>query len=93
MVEEDGQGIEEVNEVVEITVDSGAARSVWSTRKKGVQRQKLQGKKPKLAAANGTSIEVQGEALLEFDLKERKCGMKFLDADVKKPTLIDLDPK
>ena len=75
----------EVNEVVEITVDSGAARSVWPKRKKGVKRRDIRGRKPKLAAANGTSIEVQGEALLEFDLKGRKCGMKFLDADVKKP--------
>ena len=79
--------VEEVNEVVEITVDSGAARSVWPKRKKGVTRQKIQGKKPKLAAANGTSIEVQGEALLEFGLRGRRCGMKFLDADVKKPLL------
>ena len=76
---------EEVNEVVEITVDSGAARSVWPKRKKGVKRRDIRGRKPKLAAANGTSMKVQGEALLEFDLKGRKCGMKFLDADVKKP--------
>ena len=77
--------IQEVNEVVEITVDSGAARSVWPKKKKGVKRRDIQGRKPRLAAANGTSIEVQGEALLEFNLKGRKCGMKFLDADVKKP--------
>ena len=75
----------EVNEMVEITVDSGAARSVWPKRKRGVKRRDLRGRKPKLAAANGTSIEVEGEALLEFDLKGRRCGMKFLDADVKKP--------
>ena len=68
-------------------MDSGAARSVWPKRKKGVTRQKIQGKKPKLAAANGTSIEVQGEALLEFGLRGRRCGMKFLDAGVKKPLL------
>ena len=76
---------EAVDEVVEITVDSGAARSVWPKRKKGVKRKNIEGKKPKLAAANGTNIEVQGEALLEFNLGGRKCGMKFLDADVKKP--------
>ena len=76
---------EAVDEVVEITVDSGAARSVWPKKKKGVKRKNIQGRKPKLAAANGTNIEVQGEALLEFNLRGRKCGMKFLDADVKKP--------
>ena len=82
-VEEEAE--EEIDEVVEVTVDSGAARSVWPRRKKGVRRQKIQGKKPKLAAANGTSIEVDGEALLEFKMSGKRCGMRFLDADVKKP--------
>ena len=77
--------VEEMNEVVEITVDSVAARSVWPKKKKGVQRKAINGRKPRLAAANGTNIDVQGEALFEFDMKGRKCGMKFLDADVKKP--------
>jgi ribosomal protein L14 len=75
----------EVNEVVEITVDSGASRSVWPRRKKGVTRTKLVGKKPRLQAANGTNIEVDGEAMLEFQMGGKKRGMKFLDADVKKP--------
>lgn len=78
-------GVEEVNEVVEITVDSGAARSVWPKKKKGVKRRKIEGKVPKLAAANGSNIEVVGEAMLEFEREGRRCGMKFLDADVKKP--------
>ena len=82
-VEEEDE--EDIGEVVEVTMDSGAARSVWPRRKKGVKRQKIQGKKPKLAAANGTCIEVDGEALLEFKMSGRRCGMKFLDADVKKP--------
>jgi len=82
-VEEEAE--EDIDEIVEVTVDSGAARSVWPRRKKGVKRQKIQGKKPKLAAANGTCIEVDGEALLEFKMSGRRCGMKFLDADVKKP--------
>ena len=76
---------ETVNEVVEIAVDSGAARSVWPKKKKGVRRKAIEGRKPRLAAANGTSIDVQGEALFEFDVGGRKCGIKFLDADVKKP--------
>ena len=54
-------------------------------KEEGRERQKIQGKKPKLAAANGTSIEVYGEALLEFRMRGRRCGMRFLDADVKKP--------
>ena len=81
----DGDGAEEVHEVVEITVDSGASRSVWPKKKKGVTRTKMRGKKPRLQAANGTTIEVEGEATLEFEMGGKKCGMKFLDADVKKP--------
>ena len=67
-----------------MTVDSGAARSVWPREKKGVWRRKMT-KKPKLAAANGTKIEVFGEAVLEFEEKGRNCGMRFLACDVKKP--------
>ena len=40
---------------------------------------------PKLAATNGTRIEVKGEAILEFRQSEKKCEMSSLDADVKKP--------
>ena len=69
--------------VVRATVDSGAARSVWP-RRKGVLRTKLD-KKPKLAAANGTKIEVYVEAVLEFEENGKHCGMRFLDSDVKKP--------
>ena len=76
---------EEINEVVEVTVDSGAGKSVWPRRKKGVRRNKIEGRRPKLAAANGTEIEVDGEAVLEFIRQGRKCRMKFLDSDVKKP--------
>ena len=41
--------------------------------------------KPALAAANETDIKVYGEAVLEFENNGRKCGMKFLDSDVKRP--------
>ena len=75
--------IETVQEVVEITVDSGAAKSVWPSRKKGVERTKSK-KAVKLAAANGSPIRVEGDARLEFFLDGMKCSMKFLDADVKK---------
>ena len=50
----------------------------------GGLRRKLD-KKPKLAAANGTKIEVYGEAVLEFEENGKQCGMRFLDSDVKKP--------
>ena len=73
-----------VNEMVEVTVDSGAARSVWPMRKSGVRRSKL-AKKVKLAAANGSDIMVKGEAELAFEQQGRQCSMKFLDADVKRP--------
>ena len=66
----------------------GAAKSVWPRRLKGVQRKELI-RKPKLAAANGTDIKVYGEAMLEFENSGRRCGMKFLDSDVKKPLASD----
>ena len=42
-------------------------------------------KKPKLAAASGTQIEVYGEAVSEFEENATPCGMRFLDSDLKKP--------
>ena len=75
---------EEEGGVVRVTVDSGAAKNVWLRSKKGVLRRKME-IKPKLAAANGTKIEVYGEAVLEFEEGGRHCGMRFLDSDVRKP--------
>ena len=75
---------EEESGVVRVTVDSGAAKSVWPRSKKGVLRRKMV-KKPKLAAANGTKIEVYGEAVLEFEKDGKQCGVSFLDSDVRKP--------
>ena len=74
-----------INEVVEITIDSGAARSVWPVKKKGVKRTKIDGRAPKLAAANGTPIRVEGNAMLEFISEGQDCGMHFLDTEVRKP--------
>ena len=82
-MDEEGNAIETVQVVVEITVDSGAAKSVWPSRKKGVERTKSK-KAVKLAAANGSPIRVEGDARLEFIRDGMKCSMKFLDADVKK---------
>ena len=74
---------EQVN-AIETTVDSGAAKSVWPSRKKGVERTESK-KAVKLAAANGSPIRVEGDARLEFIRDGMKCSMKFLDADVKRP--------
>ena len=83
--DEDTKYINEVvQEVVEVTVDSGAARSVWPMKRKGVVRSKGT-RKVKLAAANGSPIHVEGEATLNFSKGGKRCAMKFLDADVKRP--------
>ena len=82
--DEEVNAIETVQEVVEVTVDSGAAKSVWLSRKKGVERTKSK-KAVKLAAANGSPIRFEGDARLEFIRDGMKCSMKFLDADVKRP--------
>ena len=72
-------------EVVEVTVDPGASKSVWPMTRKGVVRTQLK-KNIRLAAANGTSLAVKGEAELRSQGPSGKqCSMKFLDADVKKP--------
>ena len=76
--------IETAQEVVEITVDSGAAKNVWPSRKKGVERTKSK-KAVKLAAANGSPIRVEGGARLEFIRDGMICSMKFLDANVRRP--------
>ena len=82
--DEEVNAIEIVQEVVEITVDSGAAKSVRPSRKQGVERTKSK-KAVKLAAANGSPIRVEGDARLEFIRDGMKCSIKFLDADVKRP--------
>ena len=82
--DEEVNAIETVQEVVEATVDSGAAKSVWPSRKKGVERTKSK-KAVKLAATNGSPIRVEGDARLEFIRDGMKCSMKFLDADIKRP--------
>ena len=54
-----------VQEIVEITVDSGAAKFAWPIRKKGVARTKAT-KTVRLAAASGCPIHVEGDARLEL---------------------------
>ena len=77
-------GSVEVNEVVEVTIDSGAAKSVWQINKNGVTRQKAI-ENVRLMAANGSPIKVEGEAILNFTRGDTRCEMKFLDAEVRKP--------
>ena len=61
--------VEEVQEIVEITVDSCAAKSVWSIQKNGIARN--------LAVASGSAIRVEGDAKLEIVREGKKCCMKF----------------
>ena len=71
---------------MELTVDSGASRSVWPRKKKGVTRTKMMGKKPKAAGGKWDDYRGggRGDAGVRDGWKE-VYGMKFLDADVKKP--------
>ena len=69
----------------EITVDSGAGKNVWPrTRKEGGPIKRLD-KKIKLMAANGQEMPVDGEKVVKFETDGRKCGMRFLVTDTKKP--------
>ena len=54
-----------VQEIVEITVDSGASTSVWPIRKKFAARRKAT-KTVRLAAASGSPTRVGGDVRLEF---------------------------
>ena len=69
--------------IVSVTVDSGAARSVWPRLDLAALRRNL-AKKAKLAAASETKIEVHAEAVLEFEENRNQCGMRSRDSDVKK---------
>ena len=65
-----------VREIVAITVDSGAAKSVWPSREKGVTSTTAT-KMVRLTAGSGDPIRVEGDARLEFVRDGRKCTMKF----------------
>ena len=69
---------------VEVTIDSGASRSVWPRGKRGVQRVKKD-TGVRLAAANGTPIGVEGVATLNWKKEGKRKSMGFLDADVRRP--------
>ena len=69
--------VEEVQETVEITVDSSAADLAERLRENESE--------VKLTAANGSAIGVESDAKLEFIREGKKSCMRFLDADVKRP--------
>ena len=73
--------VDVVQEIVEITVDSGSAKSVWPIRKKDVARTKTT-KTVRLVAASGGPIHVEGDARLDLVRDGKKCSTKFLDAVV-----------
>jgi len=75
----------EVNEVIEVTVDSGAGKNVWPKSRKTAGEIEPLKKMIKLVAANGTRIGVHGEKTIQFVKDGRKCGMKYLITDVTKP--------
>ena len=75
----------ESQELSEITVDSGAGKCVWPRgRKEGGPIKRME-KKVKLMAANGQEMPVEGEKVVKFEVDGKKCGMKFLVTDTKKP--------
>ena len=73
-----------LQEIVELTVDSGAATSVWPIRKKSVARTKAT-KTVRMAAVSGSPIHIEGDARLEFVRDGKRCNMKFVDAAVRRP--------
>ena len=77
---------EPVNEVVDVTIDSGAGRNVWPKGKKVPGKLMPLKKKVKLVAANGSPIDVHGEKTIEFQINGgRRCAMNYLVTGVKKP--------
>ena len=73
-----------VQEVVEITVDSGAGQERLAESKERCRENEIE-EGGELSAANGSPIRVEGDARLELVRDGMKCSVKFLDADVKRP--------
>ena len=69
----------------EITIDSGAGKSVWPESKKVSGRMRTLKKKINLIAANGTDIPIHGEKTVKFKSGDKRCAMNFLVTGVKKP--------
>ena len=74
-----------MNEVVDVTIDSGAGRNVWPKGQKVPGKLMPLKKKVKLVAANGSPIDVHGEKTIELQINGgRRCAMNFLVTGVKK---------
>eukprot|EP00974_Lingulodinium_polyedra_P096145 9319691-Lingulodinium_polyedra.AAC.1 len=58
---------EEINEIVEVAIDSGAGRNVWPKSRKAPGKLEEVKRWVKLVAANGTPSEVFGEKTIEFE--------------------------
>ena len=59
--------VDVVHEIVEITVNSGAAKSAWPIREKGFRGTNVM-MTVRLAAASDSPIHVEGNVRLEFIL-------------------------
>ena len=73
-----------LQEIVEITVDSGDATSVWPIQKKRVTRTKAT-KTVRMAAVSGSPIRIEGDARLEFVRDGKMCNMTFVDTAARRP--------
>ena len=65
-----------MQEILELTIDSGGAKSVWSSEEvasRGSKSQKL----AKLAAASGSAIRADGDAKLEVVRGARTCDVSW----------------
>ena len=80
--DEEVNSVDVVQEVVEITVDSGASKSVWPIRMKGVTRTKAT-KTVRLAAANGSLVYVEGHTRLEWQPVSRTSRTRALARGVR----------
>ena len=69
--------VEEMQEIMEITVDFSTTDPVEKLRDNESE--------VKFTATNGSVIGVESDAKLEFSREDKKSYMRFLDADVKRP--------
>ena len=75
---EEVSAVDEVQQIVEITVGWRVAKSVWPIQQKCVARTETT-KMLSLAAAKGSPIRLEGDARLQFVREGKKCNLKFFD--------------
>ena len=78
-------GVRDRCKVVEVTVDSGASKSVWPRAMKGVKRNKVE-RTPRLVAANGTEMQVDGETVLGFKRRGKEVRDEVLERGCEEAT-------